>query len=321
VGVVDTSNNTMKFEILLGQFAFPTGIAVSPDNTKLVVVDAGRTLLATYDINSFQQLASVSVGVNPIALGNFVGPQAPSSGADSPGPLSGIWFNPNESGWGINFTQRGSNIFAAWYTYDAAGNPKWYVAPNCSMPAQNSCSGTLYQVTGPQFFGVQFDPSKRNVTAAGSTSIAFSSNDTGTFTYNVGGITRTVAIQREPISTGPPPQINFTDLWFNPDEPGWGIALTQQASTIFAAWYVYDDSGNPVWYVVPNCPVDSSGTRCGGAVYRTTGPPLGSSFDPSQVQVFPAGNMIFNFSDPNSGTLSYLFDNLFVTKRIVREVF
>src|SRR5450631_2691481 len=233
VALLDTSSNRIAFEIILAsKFAFPTGVAVSPDNTKLHVVDAGRTELATYELVGFQQTSAVPVGVNPIALGNFLGPQVVKNGADSPGALSGIWFNPNESGWGINFTQRGSNVFAAWYTYDSGGNPKWYVAPNCAM-ASSSCSGTLYQVTGPQFFGVTFDPSKRNVTAAGSLSVNFSGNDAGTLSYIVGGIARTVAIQREPISTGPAPQINYTDLWWNPDEPGWGIVITQQASVMF----------------------------------------------------------------------------------------
>ena len=90
-------------------------------------------------------------------------------------------------------------LFNDW-RYDAAGNPKWYVAPNCTMASQGSCSGTLYQVTGPVFFGATFDPSKRNVTTAGSMSVNFSSNDAGAFTYNVGGIARTVAIQREPLA-------------------------------------------------------------------------------------------------------------------------
>jgi YVTN family beta-propeller protein len=321
VASIDTSDNHVLFEVLLGSFALPTGLAVSPDGKKIHVVDAGRTELAAYDTTSFQQLSAVPVGPNPVALGDFLGPPVVTNGAHSPGPLSGIWFNPNESGWGINFTQRGTNVFAAWYTYDSAGNAKWYVAPNCTMPAQNSCSGTLYQVTGPVFFGATFDPSKRNVTAAGSMSVNFSSNDAGTFTYNVGSVTRTVAIQREPLASGPAPQINYTDLWFNPNEPGWGIAITQQAGVIFAAWYVYDNSGNPTWFVVPNCPVDSTGNRCTSAVYRTTGPPLGTSFDSSQVQVIPAGNMVFNFGDPNNGTLNYLNDNLFVTKRITRELF
>jgi YVTN family beta-propeller protein len=320
VGVLDTSSNKILFEILVGSSGFPTGVAVSADGTKLYVVDAGRTVLTTFDTNSFQQLASVTVGFDPIALGNFLGPQVVSNGAKSPGPLSGIWFNPSESGWGVNFSQRGSNIFALWFTYDSAGNPKWYAGPNCAMSG-NSCSGTLYQVTGPTFFGTDFDPSKRNVTAVGSLAVNFSGNDTATFTYNVGSITRTVAIQREAIATGPEPQINYTDTWFNPDEPGWGIAITQQASVMFAVWFVYDGSGNPTWIVVPNCPVDSTGNRCSGDAFRTTGPPLGTSFDPNRVQVFPAGGMVLTFPDPNNGQIDYLNDNLFVTKRITRELF
>jgi YVTN family beta-propeller protein len=320
LGVFDTATNRVAFEIILGSFAFPTGVQASADGTRVLVVDAGRSVLASYDANSFQQFSSVPVGPNAVALGNFVGPQVVTNGASSPGPLSGIWYNPNESGWGINFTQRGNNIFAAWYTYDSAGNAKWYVGPNCTVSG-NSCSGTLYQVTGPIFFGVDFDPSKRNVTAAGSLTVNFSGNDAATFTYNVGGIARSVAIQREPIATGPAPEVNFTDLWFNPDEPGWGLAITQQASVIFAAWYVYDNSGNPTWFVVPNCPVDSTGNRCSGDVFRTTGPPLGTTFDSTRVTVFPAGGMILNFNDPNNGQINYLNDNLFVTKRITRELF
>jgi YVTN family beta-propeller protein len=320
VGVLDTSSNKILFEILIGSSGFPNGVAASPDGTKLYVVDAAHNQLGTFDTNSFQQLATAAVGFNPVALGNFLGPQVVTNGAAAPGPLSGIWFNPNESGWGINFTQRGNDIFALWFTYDSAGNAKWYAGPNCTVSA-NSCSGTLYQVTGPTFFGTDFDPSKRNVTAVGSLTVNFSGNDAASFTYNVGSITRTVAIQREPIATGAAPQINYTDLWFNPDEPGWGIAITHQASVMFAVWFVYDGSGNPTWIVVPNCPVDSTGGRCAGDAYRTTGPPLGTSFDSTRVQVFPAGGMALSFPDPNNGQINYLNDNLFVTKRITRELF
>src|SRR5206468_650585 len=44
-----------------------------------------------------------------------------------PGGLSGLWWNPSESGWGVHFTQRRNILFAAWYTYDTTGAPKWYV--------------------------------------------------------------------------------------------------------------------------------------------------------------------------------------------------
>ena len=63
--------------------------------------------------------------------------------ANTPGALSGLWWDSAESGWGLHITQRRNILFAAWFTYDAAGNPKWYVASSCTMPA--GTTGT----TGP----------------------------------------------------------------------------------------------------------------------------------------------------------------------------
>ncbi|HET9765154.1 MAG TPA: hypothetical protein VFR50_16645, partial [Casimicrobiaceae bacterium] len=40
------------------------------------------------------------------------------------------WADPpfSESGWGIEFVQRDSVIFATMFVYDATGAPTWYVA-------------------------------------------------------------------------------------------------------------------------------------------------------------------------------------------------
>ena len=41
---------------------------------------------------------------------------------------SDLWWNPNESGWGLNVVQHASrNIFAVWFTYDANASPRWFV--------------------------------------------------------------------------------------------------------------------------------------------------------------------------------------------------
>ena len=38
----------------------------------------------------------------------------------------GLWWNPLESGWGINFAHQGDIIFATWFTYGADNQPQWY---------------------------------------------------------------------------------------------------------------------------------------------------------------------------------------------------
>ena len=323
IGVVSTSENRVLFDVTLRAGSRTSGVSVHPDGQHVFVLADGTSEMTGLDTVSYGVTSTARTGSGTGAFGNFIGPITITSGADNPGPLSGIWWNPNESGWGINFTQRSNNIFAAWYTYDVAGSARWYVASNCSMPSgSTSCSGSLYQVQGPIFFGVPFDPSKEVVTTVGSISVAFSGNSNATMSYTVNGFSRTVAIQRQVFSTGgTAPIIDYTDLWWNPQESGWGMAITQQFNVMFLAWYVYDGNGRPTWFVVPTCAVNAGDTGCVGDDYRTIGPPMGSTFDPSKVTVFPAGKMSLDFTDPNHGQLTYLNDNLFVTKKITRQIF
>jgi hypothetical protein len=251
---------------------------------------------------------------------------ATSATPDSPGALTGLWWNASESGWGIHFTQRRNIVFAAWYTYDAAGNPKWYVAPNCTMPAGTSgtsgtCTGPLYEVNGPRFFGTPFtSPTASQVTTAGNLSITFANANSASMTYTVGSQTRTLPIVRQEFGSGlVPPAVDYTDLWWNPSESGWGMAIAHRFGLVFLAWYVYDATGRPVWYVVPNCPL--AGSRCIGAAYRTTGPAFGPTFDPTRVTAFAAGEVTVSFSDANNGTLSYTVNGVSATKPIMRQTF
>lgn len=245
--------------------------------------------------------------------------------ANLPGALSGLWWNASESGWGIHFTQRRNIIFVAWYTYDASGNPKWYVASSCAMPAgttgtTGTCNGSLYEVNGPTFFGAAFNSAAMNVLTAGSLKVDFQGTNNASLTYTAGGQTRTVPITRQPVASGTaPPAVDYTDLWWNPSESGWGMAITHQFNVMFLAWYVYDGSGKPVWYVASNCAV--SGNGCSGTLYRTTGPSLGATFDASRVQSFAVGTVSVNFGDPNNAMLSYTVNGATSSKAITRQLF
>ncbi|HUI98621.1 MAG TPA: hypothetical protein VLY46_00215, partial [Usitatibacter sp.] len=246
-----------------------------------------------------------------------------SSAPNLPGALSGLWWNPDESGWGIDFTQRGSAIFAAWYTYDAAGNPKWYVASDCAgmTGTSGTCTGTLYQVNGPTFFGTSFtSPTSSQISSVGTLQVTFTDANTASMSYNVGGISRTVPIVRQPVGAGTgTPAVDYTDLWWNPDESGWGVAMAEQNANIFLAWYVYDNAGDPVWYVASNCSV--SGGGCSGTLYSTTGPAFGTSFDPGQVHVTTVGSVTVTFTDANDAVLSYTVNGVSASKAITRQVF
>src|SRR5262249_6705530 len=73
--------------------------------------------------------------------------------------------------------------------------------------------------------------------------------------------------------------IDNSDLWWNPNESGWGIQLTQRSDVIFATLFVYDRATSPIWYSATLEPVKGS-LSWTGQLMRCNGPWFGAAFDP-----------------------------------------
>jgi hypothetical protein len=110
---------------------------------------------------------------------------------------------------------------------------------------------------------------------------------------------------------------DYTDLWFNRNESGWGVNLIQQGNTIFATLFVYGTDQTPRWYVASSL-VGSSSTSFTGPLYRTTGPYFGQAWTGGGPAV-QVGTMTFNFNTPTTGTLSYSVDGVSVNKSVERQ--
>jgi len=65
--------------------------------------------------------------------------------------------------------------------------------------------------------------------------------------------------------------------------------LQHPSNIIFAAWFTYDESGLPKWYVAPDCQL--VGDFCYGTLYETTGSPFSQPFNPAAVTVHPVGTL------------------------------
>lgn len=116
------------------------------------------------------------------------------------------------------------------------------------------------------------------------------------------------------------PSFNYSDLWWTATESGWGISILQHPSnTIFAAWFTYDDAGNPKWYVASDCQL--VGDYCYGTLYETHGPAFSQPFDPSVVAVIPVGNVSFTFTSYGTAVMTYDVDGVTATKEITRQPF
>src|SRR5213080_2378936 len=87
---------------------------------------------------------------------------APAAAAGmSPDP-TGLWWVPEESGWGLSLVQQQDSVFAVVFVYDDARRPVWYVATardsgaHLDPTGEEIFAGTLYRASGP-WFGGGFD--------------------------------------------------------------------------------------------------------------------------------------------------------------------
>ena len=108
-----------------------------------------------------------------------------------------------------------------------------------------------------------------------------------------------------------------SDLWWIPNESGWGVQFVQRNSTIFATMFVYDQSDAPTWYVAT---MVATGLSWTGDLYAVRGPWFGMTpFNPADVQATKVGTMTWVPSTVRAGTLTYTVNGTQVTKNVARQ--
>lgn len=89
---------------------------------------------------------------------------------------------------------------------------------------------------------------------------------------------------------------NYSDMWWNPSESGWGVTLADHETQLFAVWYTYDTDGTPIWFTVPGGTFNANRTFFTGDLYRSTGPSFAGAFDPAAVVRTKVGTATFDFA-------------------------
>jgi hypothetical protein len=143
------------------------------------------------------------------------------------------------------------------------------------------------------------------VSAVGAGTLTFADTDVATLDFTIDGMSGSKTISRQMVAkNGTGAAMDYTGVWWSPDESGWSIALMQQTGTIFITWYAFDADGKPVWYEAPNCLVVGSG--CSADLFQVSGgSPLTAAWNGSNKVTSKVGWVSFAFSDPNNGTMSY----------------
>ena len=187
--------------------------------------------------------------------------------------LSDLWYNRNESGWGLNVSHQREVAFLTFYIYGPDGRATWYTGEtaNTGQNAQGALvfSGSLYQFTGPAFTTVPFDSTKVIGRSVGTvTFTAFL--DKATLTYTIDGATVSKELTRYTF------RVN--------DMSGEYIGAIKQSQSSCRAPYVNGDLNRNTEFSVVNSPSTFSmnvrqpdGTVCNYSGNYTQGGRLGRS--------------------------------------------
>lgn len=126
-------------------------------------------------------------------------------------PLTGLWWNANESGWGTTITQQSSIMFVTMFVYGSAGNPVWYTV-SCTI-AEASCSGDMLRVTGGTPPASTWNGNGIAVTKVGTMTLNFASNDSASMSYSLDGGVISKQITRQVFGPSPTPVPSLAGQW------------------------------------------------------------------------------------------------------------
>ena len=115
---------------------------------------------------------------------------------------------------------------------------------------------------------------------------------------------------------------DYSELWWNTGENGWGAQITLQDDVLFLVLYVYDAQRTPRFFVAPDMHLQSAAGAPDvfkGSLYRTIGSPSSGAYDASRYSPTQVGDATLTFSSPGTATLTYWVDSATVTKTITRQ--
>ena len=107
----------------------------------------------------------------------------------------GMWWNANESGWGLTMQHYFNNLFVAWFTYNPDGSQLW-VTMQGSWTSATTYEGKLYQVKQASWNPASFDANSTQVSEVGTAKLTFTDFNRATFDYTMKGVTGKKQIEK-----------------------------------------------------------------------------------------------------------------------------
>ena len=140
----------------------------NPDGTLQLQIGATTKTLQRFDIGDGTPLPTCSFGATPGAV------------------ATGLWWDPSHAGAGFGIHDQSGKLFVTWYSYDAAGNPRWGSAL-MNGTGSGTYSGDVYTTTGPSFSDATYDKTTVSATPIGTATLTITDANNASFT--LGGAT------------------------------------------------------------------------------------------------------------------------------------
>jgi hypothetical protein len=229
-------------------------------------------------------------------------------------PQTGWWWNPSEGGRGFSIEYANSNLFMATYLYDVSGRATWYVAAGPTAIDGSLFSGQLLAFGNGVTLQGTYRPNSQ-LPNAGAISLAFNDAQNGTLVWPGG----TVALQRFPLG---PSGTSATPLAGQPESGWWwggsadngrGFFIEWQGNQAFLAGYMYDSSGNPIWYVA-QAAVSNPATFQGSWLQFANGQTLTGAYRPATLVNGNVAPVTIQFQGAGTGLITLPSGTLPITR-------
>ncbi len=255
-------------------------------------------------------------------------------GAAAPGGTTNYsytYWNPSEPGWGFNAQHQGNLLYGTWYSYDPNTGAPMFLTVEANQTSEGNFAGPVYRVSGTPFELINNAPAFTAVNEVGSAQLVFDGNGALSLSYSLFGVQQNKQLERFTFAANPPTctgttasragASNYSDLWWNAAEPGWGLTLAHQGNTVFVLWYTYGAGGVDQWFSGSALTLQEDGSFAGALQRPNSGTPLPQINGPATTFPVPqVGLAILEFSNGETGTFSYQVGDVTQMKPIQRFV-
>lgn len=240
--------------------------------------------------------------------------------------LTGLWWKPDEPGWGLSLAQQDGRLFPVWYTYDAQGRPAWYVGGLLEAQADGSYAGPLYASRGLRFDAI-VGAAGLGTSEVGRISVRPRADAGLDLATTLAGVSQTRRIERTHFGRLPACRVregsradgaNRSDIWWNPRQSGWGVQFTEQDATLVLSWYTYAADGAPMW-VLGTLARAADGSYAGPLSRPASGTAFSSIAGPATTFPVPTvGEARVEFLDGERAVFRYTLDGISQSREIER---